>query len=69
LLFDATALAGLTLTGWTVAAVWITSRERVRPEAGESIAELGLEGRFGEGGRELFVGGVEGRSLGAAFGR
>jgi len=70
LLFDATALAGLTLTGCTVAAAWITSRERVRPKAGAST-ELGLRGRSGEGGRELLVGGVEGLSLdlGTAFGR
>ena len=71
LLFGATALAGITLTGCAVAAVWITSREKVRPEAGESITELGLRGRSGEGGRELLVGGAEGLSLdlGAAFGR
>ena len=71
LLFDATALAGITLAGCAVAAAWITSRERVRPEAGESITESGLRGWSGEGGRELLVGGVEGLSLdlGAAFGR
>jgi hypothetical protein len=71
LLFDTAALAGLTLTGFAVAAVWITSRERVRPEAGESIMEAGLRGRSGEGGRELSVGGAERLSLdlGAAFGR
>jgi hypothetical protein len=37
--FDAIVLAAITLAGLAVAAVAITSRESVRPEAGESLTE------------------------------
>jgi hypothetical protein len=37
--FDVIALATLTLAGPAVAAVEMTSRESVRPEAGESFTE------------------------------
>lgn len=65
------ALVELRLTGLAIDAVWMTSRERVRPEVGESVTEFELGGRSGEGGRELLVGGAEGLSfgLGAGLGR
>jgi hypothetical protein len=65
------ALAALMLAGLGLALVWMMSRERIRPDAGESVTELELGGPSADGSRELLAGGGKGLSLdlGAAFGR
>jgi hypothetical protein len=65
------ALAALMLAGLALALVWMMSRERICPDAGESVTELELRGPSGDCGRESLAGGAEGLSLdlGAGFGR